>query len=1043
MHDDPNGTPPRGQRVQDAFAEAVALPTLARASFLSRLRAGDASLADEVESLLGFHARGKAEDDDPTLSLPGTLVGETVGGCRLERLVGFGGMSAVYAATQEFPRRRVAVKIVRRERMSDSATRRLRVEAEALARLEHPNIARVYAAGMQRIGHGDGGTETPFIVMELVEHAMPVSKWADERKLGAVERIELVARIADAVEHAHRAGVIHRDLKPGNVVVGADGSPKIVDFGIASVLDSSVTAATEGPMGTLAYMSPEQARGGTIDTRSDVWGLGALLYDLLAGRPPFASQQLPLAAHIDRLLHDAPDPLAGAALPERGAGFVADFPAATESVVRRALATDPERRYRSAAEFADELRHLVRGEPLLAAPDSEWDSFRRLVHRHRAPLGAAAGVFAVVVGALVVSLLLLRSERDAHERAEWSAYIASISAAASMVERGDASAAADMLAAAPLAHRGWEWHALRGRTSQSEWSFDYGDGNQVYDLEYSGDGSTILVAASKYFSAIDARTHEELWRTPVGHPVPAWRMAPLADGAIIAASLEGPTIRLARDGSIERSVPLGDVLDLCTTADRTRVFTTAVRGARELDPQTLAVRREITADPPLTGYPRALAVSADGSLLVTGDMGGEVVAFDAATGSVRWRWRPAGPPSEVRGVSFSDDGSRVAAGGGPHLAVFDAASGTVIWHQQRSSRGYRSPRFTPDGRSVLVANYAETVDRHDAATGAPLAEIAGTHSQVWTIALSPDGRTVLAGSLKARIDAFDVEASMAPRQHALDGSAVRSLSAGDRVFAATAAGGLFEISRETHAVRRVELPFGAFAVHAMPDGTLAVGSDDGAAWITPEGRVLRRAPLGSKGVAVGDADSGRTTFVILDDERMVALDSSTGASRYSMAHFALGARTPVALDGSGMFLATRGQQTRSPSVHISLADGSASKSTLPLEYATVARWSPDGSVLAIGDVRQHAEVMLFERGSLRLLAELPNHRAAVRAISWCPDGSRLATASADDTVRIWHASRHAEMLTAWKQSAADIAFDAGGVLWIACADGFVRSITPK
>jgi len=141
------------ERVQDAFTEAVGLPTMARIALLARLRGEDPALADEVESLLGFHAKAGAADDEPaTASMPGSLLGTTVGGCRIERLVGYGGMSAVYAATQEFPRRRVAVKIVRRERMSGSARRRLRVEAEALARLQHPNIARVYAAGAAVLG---------------------------------------------------------------------------------------------------------------------------------------------------------------------------------------------------------------------------------------------------------------------------------------------------------------------------------------------------------------------------------------------------------------------------------------------------------------------------------------------------------------------------------------------------------------------------------------------------------------------------------------------------------------------------------------------------------------------------------------------------------------------------------------------------------------------------------------------------------------------------------------------------------------------------
>ena len=442
-------------RVQDAFAEAIALPTLSRPAFLAQLRGENPALADEVESLLAYHARADGRGEtDPTTSLPATLLGKIVGGCGIERLVGYGGMSAVYAATQEFPRRRVAVKIVRRERLGASARRRLRVEAEALARLEHPNIARVYAAGTQRLSDRDEDSESPFIVMELIDGAVPLNTWANERKLDPRARIELVARIADAIEHAHRAGVIHRDLKPGNVIVGGDGVPKVIDFGIATVHNSTVTQATEGPMGTLAYMSPEQARGQRVDTRSDVWGLGALLYDLLAGAPPFDAEDNSVAAHIDRLLHETPAPIAARAGASHGADFAADIPPACDAVLRKALANDPERRYRGATDLAEELRRLIAGEPLIARPDSEWDSLVRLMRQHRASLSAAAGIFAVTLIALIIALGLLRREREAHDRAQWAADIASISAASAMLDRGDASAARDMLEAAPAEHRG-------------------------------------------------------------------------------------------------------------------------------------------------------------------------------------------------------------------------------------------------------------------------------------------------------------------------------------------------------------------------------------------------------------------------------------------------------------------------------------------------------------------------------------------------------------------------------------------------------------
>lgn len=1029
-------------RIETAFAEVVALPTLARAAYLARLRASSPGLADEVESLLRYHERpSKGLPDDATFTLPPSLVGSEVGGCTLERLVGYGGMSAVYAATQRFPRRRVAVKIVRPERLGASAARRLRVEAEALARLEHPNIARVYAAGAQPVGSRSDGTEAPYIVMELVEHAVPVTRWADARGLGARERIELAALIADAVEHAHRAGVIHRDLKPGNVVVGDDGSPKIIDFGIAAVIDSSVTAATEGPMGTLAYMSPEQARGGTVDTRSDVWGLGALLYDLLAGRPPFGAEQVPLATHLDRLLHDAPEPVTGAARAARGEPFTRDLPPATDDVIRKAMATHAERRYRSAGELADELRHLVRGEPLLAAPDSDWDGLRRLLRRHRTSLLAATGVFAAVVGALFVSVMLLARERESHARADWAAYIASISAAGSLLGQGDASAAADMLADAPEQLRGWEWDALARRANQSEWREQFPDGEQVYGVAYSADGRTIFASASTWFTAIDAETRALRWRFDFPVEGPAWRMRELADGNIVCVVLIGVSYLLAPDGTPILERPIPDLLDIATSADRTRLFGNAGEGACELDPRTLEVKRRIAVNPPLSAFARAIAAAPDASFLVTGDRSGEVVAFDAESGAVRWRWRPEANANEIFGVSVSPDGSLVAAAGSGHLALFDAATGAIRWKRFDLTRGYRSPAFTPDGRTLFVASYGETVDRYRVDDGTREAELVGAFGPVWSAAVSPDGRSVAAGSLSARVDVFAADDSFMPAATSLDGSGVVDVDAGRAVHAATESGGLFRIEPSARAVQRIEAPFRASAVCELPDGTLAVGTEDGVAWLAADGTLLRRAVLGARAARVGSADEGRITLAVLDDFRQVALDTQTAAIGWTIPDCQRHTRPALELPGQGRALVPRGQGP--PPAIVDVRTGALAEWKSMLEYPIVAALSPDGRSIAVGCVRRHGEVTLLDARTLRTVAELPNHRNAVRAVCWSPDGSRIASCGGDDTVRIWHAERAAEVLTAWRGAALDIDFGSDATLWIACADGMVRAIMPK
>jgi len=1026
------------QRVKDAFDEASAMPTLARVPFLARLRADSPALADEVESLLGYHARADPRiDSDCGLALPPSLLGMTVGGCRIERLVGAGGMSAVYAATQDFPRRRVAVKIVRPERIGASARRRLRVEAEALARLEHPNIARVYAAGSQRLAKTDAA-ESPYIVMELVEGAVPLTKWADARGLGARARIELAARIADAVAHAHRAGVIHRDLKPGNIIVGADGTPRIIDFGIAAVRDSSVTAATEGAMGTLAYMSPEQARGLRVDTRSDVWAIGALLYELLAGQPPFESPEASLARHIDELLRGTPAPVVPPAQAARGADFARAIPPLADAVLRRALASDPERRYAGAAELADELRRLVAGEPLAARPDSEWDALRRMMRRHRARIAAAAAVLAAVLVALVATLVLLGRERAANERAQWSAYLASISAASAMLERGDASSAQAMLDAAPAGHRGWEWLALTRMASQSAWHVAFEPEDQVYGVDWSADGRTVVAAASRFVSAVDAETRRELWRAPVPSIRPAWRVCVLANGDAIVRLLEEEILRFDASGKVVARARNLDGTDLATDASRTRVFLTERGGVQEIDPATLATRARTAIDPPAASTLRALTVSRDASIAVAGTEGGEVIAFGLPDGRRRWTARIAG---DARSIGLSGDGMRVVVAGPADLVMLELASGEPVWTVDAPQANYRHAAFSPDGTEVVASAWSESVDRIDAATGARIGSITGSYSQVWQSAVSPDGQWIASGTFGARVEFFPARASSQPLAATLDGSEVTSIAARDgRTLATTASGGLFAISRgDIVEATRIACELHANAVDILPSGVIAVGHDRGVRWMSADGSVLASTDTTSRVERIGSVDRGGTTVARCEDGTLIALDPTTGAQRWRGSGFKPGSDVAVETGVADRIWLPRG--ARGIATLLDTATGTEIPGLAELEYTGCGALSPDRRTIALGSVTQGAEVAIVDALSLEPLSLLPNHRGGVHAVCWSRDGTRIASASRDGTVRVWHVARGIEIMTVWRGAVADLAWDESGTLWLACADGRVRAIT--
>jgi serine/threonine protein kinase/WD40 repeat protein len=1050
MTESADGPASRRARIREAFAEAIDTPTLARGAFIARLRDESAEIADEVESLLRYH--GAAADVPEALTQPllAGILGASIGGCEIERLIGVGGTSIVYAATERFPHRRVALKFVRPERLTPAAQRRIRVEAEALARLEHPNIARVFGAGVHRVGAQPSAPiqDFPYLVMELVPDARPLTRFANDRALGVRERILLVASIADAIEHAHRAGVIHRDLKPGNVLVDANGVPKVIDFGIAAVTDSTVTAATEGPMGTLAYMSPEQARGRDTDTRSDVWGLGALLHDLLAGRPPFDAVESSLAAHLEKLLQGslAPiEPLVAAKLGEDAASLL---PAATDAVLRMALAPEPSARYRSAAEFAEELRNLIDGQPLRARADSRWDIVRRSARRHRRAIAVAAGFTAVVTAALAAVSISLARTTVANERAQWSSYVASISAASGLLDQGDGSAAWAMLRSAPPEHRGWEWNALARRADAAAGRLEFGrqiiEGNadprgrlnQVYDLAYSLDGSTLFIAATAFLAAVDAKTLEDRWRAE--HPLEfaAWRHRPLASGESLALDLGGSVLRLDALGRVARTRKIEPPRFLVTDGLQRRAFMATKARIEELDVDTLEPLRVFPIDPPFAGPIRSLACSHDAAWLAASDEAGSMIVWDVATGRVRWRRATTPDAAEVRALVFSRDGNRLATCGAGFVSMLATATGQPLWKADAPTRGPSTIEFLADESAVVVGNFDESIDLRDAATGERIRRVHGAHSQVWSLAVSPDGTAFAAGAFNANTSVFPADANSDILAIPLDGSAVRGVSPGRRTMAVTADGGLFEIKGNT--AHRIALNGRASAVCEAPNGGIFVGLDAGIAWIDAENREIRRTATASRVEAIGVVDGGRVVVARLIDETHVGFDAKSGELRWSQDGMKEHANVAIETAQPNRLLLARG--TLRTVLLVDAESGLATTLDHPFEYPRVAALSPDRRTIALGTIEADGEVALMDAARLEPIARLANHRRPVDAIAWSPDGARIASASLDNTVRIWHAERRVELLTVWRGECNDLAFDARGCLWLACADGMLRVI---
>ena len=341
-----------------------------------------------------------------------SLIGTKIGGFSLKRIIGSGGMGTVYEAMQEQPRRRVAVKMMKRGITSKSALRRFEFESQLLGRLQHPGIAQVYEAGT----HDEGSGGVPYFAMEYIANARSLTEYAAEKKLGTRERLALFAKVCDAVQHGHLKGIVHRDLKPGNILVDSSGQPKIIDFGVARSTDSDMAVTTLQTdvgqlVGTLQYMSPEQCAADStdIDARSDVYAMGVVLYELLTGKPPYDVRQAAIHEAVRMVREEEPTKLSTIDRHLRG-----DI----ETIALKALEKERDRRYQSATELEQDISRYLSDEPIAAKAPGAIDYLRRFARKHRAAAVAISSIFLVLVVAVIaVSIFAINAER-AKTRAE-------------------------------------------------------------------------------------------------------------------------------------------------------------------------------------------------------------------------------------------------------------------------------------------------------------------------------------------------------------------------------------------------------------------------------------------------------------------------------------------------------------------------------------------------------------------------------------------------------------------------------------------------